>query len=417
MAWIQKDRSDNYHVCFRLGDRKFKRSLKTASQSQAESAKGRIEESMRLVDRGYLVIPAGADIPDFLLSDGKISGPVDIPTVVSLKELIEQYEKTISGGAVEESTLYTIRIHIKHLKAILGEDLDVRALTRSHLQEYINRRRAQKGHHGSAISPVTIRKELTTMSGIWTWGVGEGLVGPFPKSGLKYPKGAEKPPFQTWEEIEKQIERGKLTEKEHQALWDCLFLTLNETADLLKYVKERDQQPFLYPMLVMAAHTGARRSELIRSRVVDFDDESVVIRERKRSRKQHTTRRVPLSPMLKNVIHNWLEQHPGGPYTFCQAKTAHSKSKRTAAEPITRDEAQDHLRRVLADSKWDRLRGWHVLRHSFISNCAMKGIDQRIIDSFVGHTTEEMRKRYTHLFPSAKKAAIDAVFPEEAPPT
>lgn len=417
MAWIQKDRSDNYHVCFRLGDRKFKRSLKTASQSQAESAKGRIEESMRLVERGYLVIPAGADIPDFLLSDGKISGPVDIPTVVSLNELIKQYEQTISGGAVEDSTLYTIRIHIKHIKAILGEDLDVRALTRSHLQEYINRRRSQKGHHGAAISPVTIRKELTTLSGIWTWGIGEGLVGPFPNTGLKYPKGAEKPPFQTWEEIEKQIKRGKLTENEQQALWDCLFLTLNETADLLKHVKEKAPQPFLYPMIVMAAHTGARRSELIRSRVVDFDDESVVIRERKKSKKQHTTRRVPLSPMLKNVIHDWLEQHPGGPYIFCQAKVANSKSKRTAAEPITRDEAQDHLRRVLADSKWDRLRGWHVLRHSFISNCAMKGIDQRIIDSFVGHTTEEMRKRYTHLFPSAKKAAIDAVFPEAAPPT
>jgi hypothetical protein len=29
MAWIQRDRSDNYHVCFRLGGHKFKRSLKS----------------------------------------------------------------------------------------------------------------------------------------------------------------------------------------------------------------------------------------------------------------------------------------------------------------------------------------------------------------------------------------------------
>ncbi len=43
-------------------------------------------------------------------------------------------------------------------------------------------------------------------------------------------------------------------------------------------------------------------------------------------------------------------------------------------------------------------------------------IDQRLIDSFVGHTTEEMRKRYTHLFPSAKKAAIEAVFGAEGLP-
>lgn len=417
MAGIQKYPSGHFHVCFRFSGRKYNRSLETKDETEARDLAGRIQDNIRLVDRGLLTVPPGADVPTFLLSDGKVAGPVELPQVTTLQDLIAGYEGAISGGAVEDSTLYTIRIHIKHLKAIIGEALDVRALTRSHLQDYINRRRAQKGHRGSAISPVTIRKELTTLSGIWTWGIGEGLVGPFPNSGLKYPKGAEKPPFQTWEEIEKQIERGKLTEKEQQALWDCLFLTLDETGDLLKHVQETAQQPFLYPMIVMAAHTGARRSELIRSRIVDFDDDSVVIRERKKSKKQHTTRRVPLSPMLKKVIRDWFQQHPGGPYTFCQAKTAHSKSKRTAAEPITRDEAQDHLRRVLADSKWDKLRGWHVLRHSFISNCAMKGIDQRIIDSFVGHTTEEMRKRYTHLFPSAKKAAIDAVFPEEAPPT
>jgi integrase len=184
---------------------------------------------------------------------------------------------------------------------------------------------------------------------------------------------------------------------------------------LLKHVKEKDQQPFLYPMVAMAAHTGARRSELIRSRLADFDDETVVIRERKRSKKIHTTRRVPLSPFLKKVMQEWFKSHPGGPHTFCMPKVAHSRTKRTSPHPITPDEAHDHLRRTLAKSKWDKLRGWHVLRHSFISNCALRGIDQRLIDSFVGHTTEEMRKRYTHLFPSAKRAAIEAVFGAEDP--
>ena len=156
---------------------------------------------------------------------------------------------------------------------------------------------------------------------------------------------------------------------------------------------------------------------MIRSRLADFDDESVVIRERKRSKTQHTVRRVSLSPVLKDVMREWFKVHPGGPYTFAMPKVAHSKAKRTSAKPITRDEAHDYLKRVLANSKWDKLRGWHVLRHSFISNCAQKGIDQRIIDSFVGHTTEEMRKRYTHLFPSARKAAIEAVFGAAAPST
>ena len=69
-------------------------------------------------------------------------------------------------------------------------------------------------------------------------------------------------------------------------------------------------------MAVLAAHTGARRSELIRSRLVDFDEESVVIRERKKSKKQHTIRRVPLSPLLKQIMKEWFASHPGGPFTF-----------------------------------------------------------------------------------------------------
>ena len=417
MAGIQKYPNGIFHVSFRFAGKKYKRSLETKDEDEARDLAGRIQDNIRNAERGLITVPPGVDIPKFLTSDGKVSGPIEMPKVVILKELIDRYEKTISGGVVEDSTLYTIRIHCKHLQRILGEKLHVRALTRELLQDYINRRRAQKSNRGTAISPVTIRKELTTLSAVWTWGMGEGLVGTFPNKGLKYPKGTEKPPFQTWEEIEKQIERGKLTEKEQEALWECLFLTLQETSELLKHVKANAQQPFLYPMVALAAHTGARRSELIRSRLADFNDDSVVIRERKKSKKQHTTRRVPLSPVLKKVIEEWIAIHPGGPFTFCQPKITHSKSRRTTPQPITRDEAHDHLKRVLSNSKWEKLRGWHVLRHSFISNCALKGIDQRIIDSFVGHTTEEMRKRYTHLFPSAKKAAIDAVFPEEDLPT
>ena len=95
---------------------------------------------------------------------------------------------------------------------------------------------------------------------------------------------------------------------------------------------------------------------------------------------------------------------------FCQGYVARSKSKRTQVEPITPHQAHGYLKRTLAGSKWEKLQGWHVLRHSFISNCALKAVDQRIIDSFVGHTTEEMRKRYTHLFPSAQRDAIRSVF-------
>jgi hypothetical protein len=63
------------------------------------------------------------------------------------------------------------------------------------------------------------------------------------------------------------------------------------------------------------------------------------------------------------------------------------------------------------------LRGWHALRHSFCSNCAAAGVDQRLIDAWVGHTTEGMRRRYRHLLPNQERQAIQTVFGQETEET
>jgi integrase len=240
-----------------------------------------------------------------------------------------------------------------------------------------------------------------------------GLVtGTFPNRGLKFPKAEERPPFQTWQEIERQVARGVLPTEERE-LWDCVFLTLPEIADLLQYVNETARHPFIYPMFCFAAHTGARRSEILRTRINDVDLEAATacIHERKRAKDKRTSRRVALTPFLVGVLKEWLPAHSGGQYLFChELLVPRSRTKRTEYVPITRDEAGDHFKRTLAGSKWEKLRGWHVFRHSFVSNCAAKNIDQRVIDEWTGHQTEDMRRRYRHLFPHQQQAAIRQVF-------
>ena len=65
--------------------------------------------------------------------------------------------------------------------------------------------------------------------------------------------------------------------------------------------------------------------------------------------------------------------------------------------------------RAVNGGKWTSMRGWHVLRHSFISALASRRVDQRLIE-FVGHQTEDQRRRYRHLYPSTQKDAIQGVF-------
>jgi integrase len=61
-------------------------------------------------------------------------------------------------------------------------------------------------------------------------------------------------------------------------------------------------------------------------------------------------------------------------------------------------------------AKWAVLRGYHILRHSCVSVLAARGIDQRVINEIAGHTTEAMARRYRHLIPDQKRAAVQQVF-------
>jgi integrase len=155
-------------------------------------------------------------------------------------------------------------------------------------------------------------------------------------------------------------------------------------------------------MFVFADYTGARRSEVVRALPSDADLTAgvVTIREKKRDKRKLTTRRVPLTPFLEEVLAEWMKTRAKGPTLFCKGD----------GKGVTPREAHNYFQRGLRLSKWGVLKGWHVFRHSFISALASKGVDQRVIDDLVGHSTDEQRRRYRHLYPDVKEKAIMEVF-------
>ncbi len=244
---------------------------------------------------------------------------------------------------MEENSRYTLNIHLEHILRVLKPTTLVTAVTFEALQRYVNGRSAAVGRRGQPISPTTIKKELTSFSSVWNWALRMGYVtAPFPNKGLRFAKFSDKPPFQTWAEIERQIACGGLSETEESALWDCLYLRVEEVQELLSFVEEHGCDPCLYPMLLLAAHTGARRSEIVRSQKRDFDFEAgtVLIRERKRSKGRLTHRSVPLTDHLAWSMQIWLADQRG-PAAFTEAGQA-----------LTPERASDLLSRTLAGSRW-----------------------------------------------------------------
>ena len=137
----------------------------------------------------------------------------------------------------------------------------------------------------------------------------------------------------------------------------------------------------------------------------------MTIREKKRAKGKLTTRRVPLSPRLVEALTGWLAVRPAGQFLFSLPERLGKSHKRHAVgDPMTTNEAHSHFQHAVKKSRWNVLRGWHVFRHSFCSNLAAQGVDQRLIDAWVGHTTEEMRRRYRHLVPSVEQAVMRSIF-------
>jgi hypothetical protein len=80
MAWNERAPSGIYFVSFRVGQQRFKRSPKTDNQKTSDSLTARLEENIRNIERGRLVVPENADLVTFLLSDGRVAEPLAVST-------------------------------------------------------------------------------------------------------------------------------------------------------------------------------------------------------------------------------------------------------------------------------------------------------------------------------------------------
>ncbi|QDV37608.1 tyrosine-type recombinase/integrase [Tautonia plasticadhaerens] len=407
--YLDRDGSGFFRVEFRYGGRRFNRSLKTRDEREATALLGRIEETLALLQRGRISIPDGADVGAFVLSDGKLTAKPRIaappPAAPTLGRLVEDYLASPPANK-EAGTLKVERSYLRNVERVLGGEKSLDAIDLPAARLYAKKRLSET-RNGKAPKPYTVGKELKTLCHVWRWAVKLGAVSTPPawKPGdVDMPKEEDAGEWLPYADIAARIERDGLSEDEARPLWSRVFLTDTELLAVLDHVRRQDAEPWVYPAVAFAALTGARRSEIIRSERDDFDfqAERVKVREKKRDkRKSITFRHVDLHPRLAEAMHQWFRVHPGGRSTLC----------RPDGGPIDVDVMDGRLESVLRGSRWRAIRGWHVFRHSFISILASHGVDQRVIDSFVGHQTEEMRRRYRHMFPTTLRSAILTLLP------
>jgi site-specific recombinase XerD len=405
MAWLER-RRQHFRIVFRFRGERHNVNLKATAQKEANACLARLEENLRLVERGRLAVPDGADFGLFLLSDGKLEKPVQLVRSVTLAKMFADYQTHFTAGAKESKTRYNEDIHMKHVARILGGETLVTEVTAGTVQQFVDVR-SRELHQGQPVKAKTVRKAVATFRFVWNWAHRKGTVPTkFPAVELVFPKGKQPEPFRTYDQIQAILAREKCIDKRREReLWDGLFLDPSQIAEVLEHVsrKRKATSRYLYPFMVTAAHTGARRSELFRARVEDFDFDAklVHLREKKRSHERETFRTVDMTPFVESVMRDYFANaHPGGVFAFCSRPNVMLTDKQTWKAFLT----------GVKGSKFHVLRGYHAFRHSFASNLAAAGVDQRVIDELMGHATLEMQKRYRHLFPDQRRDAIARVY-------
>ncbi len=402
MASLER-RGSRFRIIFRLGGRKHFVSVNAADSKDADACRVRLEDNLRLVERGRLTVPDGADVGLFLLSDGRLEQKVKLEKAVRLTEMFESYRTEFTAGAKEAITREMENVHLKHLTRLIGGVTVVVTITAGMVQKFVDDR-SRELFRGHPVKPKTVRKAVATFRFVWNWAYRRGQVPTkFPEVELVFPKEKQPEPFRTYDQIRAILARGGIDKRRERELWDGLFLDPAQVAEVLEHVRQKPNTKYLHPFLVTAAYTGARRAELFRSRVEDFDFDAklILLREKKRSRDKETFRTVDMSPKVEAVMRAFFaDGHPGGTVALCSKPD----------QMLTDGQAWKAFRTGVNGSRWHVLRGFHAFRHSFASNLAAAGVDQRVIDELMGHTTVEMQRRYRHLFPDQRRAAILTVF-------
>lgn len=237
----------------------------------------------------------------------------------------------------------------------LGEDTRLSKVTPAVIAEARDRLARGKGRSGKKLSSGSVLRYLTIISGAFTAAAREWfLIEDNPCRRVVRPA----PP------------RGRVR-----------FLDKDERERLLAACKD-SQEERLYPLVMMALCTGARRGELLNLRWKDVDlDRGVAIL-------QHTKngdrRALAITGPAEQVLRDWYRQRR------LDSDLIFPSMRGTASFP------QKQWTNVMDAADIEDFR-FHDIRHTFASYLAMSGATLAELAEAMGHKTLAMVKRYAHM--------------------
>ena len=165
-----------------------------------------------------------------------------------------------------------------------------------------------------------------------------------------------------------------------------------------------------YTMILMALRAGLRIGELIALQWSDVDLKAGAIMVRRGAWKATVgtpkggkPKPIPISTQLRSALVGLSSQFAGGlvfpapPTPKRAAVPQRMLSREQCHRPLAQACKRAGLRRV----------GWHVLRHTFCSHLAIRGVPLKTIQELARHQQIAMTLRYAHLSQDVREDAIN----------
>ena len=162
----------------------------------------------------------------------------------------------------------------------------------------------------------------------------------------------------------------------------------------------------LYEMILTTLRTGMRQGEIkgLQWPSIDWQNRSVVVQHSRcdvrkvlDTPKNGRTRHIPLDTDVLALLHR--RKQPSGYVFLDNGRPFYSMRLNNLLAGVCQKAG---LRRVT----------WHVLRHTFATNVAMRGVPLQIVQHLLGHSSVKTTERYAHVAPSMMRVAIDLLNPK-----
>ena len=176
-------------------------------------------------------------------------------------------------------------------------------------------------------------------------------------------------------------------------------LSVEEVQRLIDAVRTHHNRAYFWTVYSL----GLRLGEGLHLQVGDIDSARMLVHVHRG--KGAKDRYVPLPSRTLNVLREYWVTHRHPQWLFPATGRDH-KQAALATGPMDKSSVQGAMRRVVQELKFQKAISIHSLRHSYATHLLEAGVNLRLIQQYLGHSSLHTTMVYLHLTTASQEQAI-----------